>query len=281
MNFTVIDVEASGLDTIYDTVHQFAYAVINEHGKVFRAEKLYYYYDGAPYHEEAYAIHGITRETLRKHESELQVNLTKMYCALNKANIVGYNSGWITAKGNEAGFDLSICRNFLIGQGLPHIAGSTLYDVMLLYWKHTGKRWKLTELCKEMNVTPELINMFNKQCFGEESAAHDAGYDVAATMLLFLQAYRLGWVDTSGFGVREDVGEDYIDTTEGALYLTLSNAGVMEVYNPRTKAMMSVQNVNESQPGLFKIWSADFNTHLYKQGSDGIYKNGNQNILSM
>lgn len=195
MLFTVGDVETSGLD-VHCSVHSFSYVLMDEWLSVKRAETLYFWKEGeTKWTEEAYAVHGLSKEFLRQYEDQFEDNLKKMYIVLHMSDFVGYNSGYVGSDNLLHGFDLQVCRNFLENFGLPVPVPVGMYDVMRLIMPVHKKRIKLTRAVVEWGIDPNLVQAFMVTYFKQEGRAHESSYDVICTALLFQKLCAEGYVD--------------------------------------------------------------------------------------
>ena len=187
MIYTVFDLETSGLVDGRDDVLQFAYIVTDsESGKLIRANQFYLWEDNYQWSQEAFAVHGISKEFLKSlPKEEMPRKYQEMYTVLSRANVVGYNS---------KKFDWPFVDAFLTTHAVRPLPPDSHTDVMLLAQKATGKKKKLTVLTEELGFTPELVQGVNAAWFGKAAKAHDASYDVTATALCLTKMRGLGYV---------------------------------------------------------------------------------------
>lgn len=184
MYYTVFDIETTGLDASICDIIQFAYANLDENFNCIKAECLYFYRDDMHWSEEAFKIHGISKDFLRKYKDDYETNLKKMYITLARSNAVTFNGD---------NFDIPFCNTWLKKQGMLDINPNRTYDVMRIYQPVFKKRIKLVALPEKIGLQKELIEAVAKSWFGYSGGAHDASYDVTATALGFSYAIRNGY----------------------------------------------------------------------------------------
>lgn len=186
MLYTYFDVETSGLDTMNDDVLSFSYMLADENLRVMRAETLYFWKEGVTkWSQQAYEVHGLSKEFLRQYADDYDKNLRKMYIAMSYSALVGFNSGWIGNDGLIHGFDYSICKQFLIRNGLYEPKVLEFNDVM----KMAGRRIKCTALFDKLGLSRELAEAYTNVYFGEDAKAHNSAYDVVMTAMEFQAMY--------------------------------------------------------------------------------------------
>lgn len=210
MLFTTIDIETTGFDQYGCDIIQFAYAITSETGETVKAETLYFYYPGVErsWSEEAFAVHGITLEELRKHEEEFETNLHKMWIAMYKSNCVSFN-------GDR--FDIPFVQKWLKRMGYPIVEVYNSYDVMRIFQNH-GFKGKLVDMPGKIGLSTEIISMVTEQRFGDKGHAHAAYYDITATNLLFNYAVNKKWVDLNAYDmnkVNENMKDRRLDESAG------------------------------------------------------------------
>lgn len=210
MLYTVFDVETSDLDPGCDVL-SFAYSLCDENFNIMRSEVLYFWKEGVTqWTEEAYQINKLSKDFLRQYADDYEKNLKKMYVVLSMADLVGYNSGFIRKDGIIGGFDFSRCKEFLKRNGFPAPEPRSFTDIMRIYQRHhAGYRAKLTKAFAEYKQSQELAAAICETYFNDPASnPHCASFDVAMTMLLFLDFYRKGWID------KEDPGDDCVEQEE-------------------------------------------------------------------
>lgn len=267
MLFTVGDIETTGLSHREHDIIQFAYAITNEFGKVIKAECLYFYYPGVErsWSEQAYDVHGIPLEELRKHAEEFEVNCKKMWIAVAKSNFVGYNSDR---------FDLPFIKGWLRRMGFPMPEEYTSHDVMNIVRPHVGK-YKLTQATESLGFTADIISRITETNFGTVGRAHLAFYDVTATSLLFSYAVRKKWVNltpVTATEVSENYTERHLDEAEGKTlynnikyYIKDHNDNVYEVaLCPDASKYVYYMHTVTDKTGIF----------VENEKEPGIYRNG-------
>lgn len=189
MLFTTIDVETTGLDTYNSDIIQFAYSLTNETGRVIRSECLHFYYQGIErsWSDAAYAVHGIPLQELRTHAEEFETNCKKMWIAIARANVVGYNSDT---------FDIPFIQRWLKRMGYPIPEPNMKYDVMKIFRQH-GVRGKLVQVTESVGFTKDIVERISELNYGIAGRSHLAFYDVTETNLLLNYAISKKWIDTS------------------------------------------------------------------------------------
>lgn len=198
MLFTFFDVETSGLESNCDIL-SFSYMLADENLDVRRAETLYFWKEGVTkWTEEAYAIHGLSKEFLREYSGDYEKNLQKMYLYLTFSTLVGYNSGWIGADGLIHGFDYDRCRAFLSRNDIPEPRPAGFMDVMKMAEHALHRRVKLGVAFEQFGLSHDIASAINAVYFGSgEGRAHESAYDVIMTALIFQQLYDDG-AESSG-----------------------------------------------------------------------------------
>lgn len=175
MLYSVIDIETTGLDVYRDSPLTFTALTINEKDEVVRAEHLYFYEPSIiTLNPEAEKVHGITKDILTPHIPEFWSNVKRMFNIVSYANMIGYNS---------IAFDYRLIFHFLRRCGLQPFDLLSHTDVMTMCGK---KRQKLTSVCDQYHITPELLTSLVSKTFNcDGTKAHDSRYDVIATYLLY------------------------------------------------------------------------------------------------
>lgn len=179
--FVVFDLETTGFSSVSSDVIQLAYIVFDSNNMFVKAETLYFYYEGMSWSEDAYNVHHIPLDFLRKHKDKFRENLIKAYSVLNHANVIGHNS---------EDFDCPFIRNWLRRMGIAGLEFGVRNDTMKAYRPLTRKaRIKLTALCRMMNITDDIVNQMTQIWFNDsgEFAHHNAAFDTTATALLTLR----------------------------------------------------------------------------------------------
>lgn len=177
--YVVIDFETTGFDPSTCDIIEFAYAAFEDDGLFVKAERLYFYYKGMSWSEEAFGVHQIPLSFLEKHEDKFKENLIKMYSILNNNTVVGFNC---------KAFDCPFAVTWLRRQGIYGLCYHRIKDVMLSYKPVTKRaRIKLTRLLDMVGITDAAISSFTEKWFGGDEnglRSHEASYDVTATALL-------------------------------------------------------------------------------------------------
>lgn len=182
MIYTVVDIETTGLNKAYDDIIQFAYMMLDENLNVIRSEILYMYYpEMRDSTEGALNLHGLTRDFLKQYEKDFETNVRKMYSILARSNVITHNGD---------SFDIPFCRIWLSKFEMPDVTIENSFDTIKIYQPIYKRKMKLTKLVMELGYKPEDIQLLTKLHFGYEGNAHDAGYDVTATMVCFIEACR-------------------------------------------------------------------------------------------
>lgn len=188
--FIVFDIETTGFNRSTDDVIQFAYIAFDK-GHAIRSDVLYFYHDDMAWSEEAYAVHQISQDFLRKYREDFNKNLIKIFTVLSGANVCGFNSD---------SFDCPFVTQWLSRQGLSGLEFRVTQDVMVAYRPIMKRRmFKLTALTEQMGVTTEVVQNMARMWFKENAGdrAHDASYDVTATALFTLQGVNKGLISFS------------------------------------------------------------------------------------
>ena len=218
MLYTIYDTETSGLEEDADIL-SFSYMLCDENLRVGRAETLYFWKEGeTKWTEEAYKIHGLSKEFLRQHADKFEDNLKKMYIVLSYAYTVGYNSGYLKTRyqhfhpetrtftiddnpdGGTAvqvvmGFDFPRCKRFLLNHDIEAPNPSAMIDVMRELQRYNrGIKRKLQKAYDQYGLSRELADMMNQAYFTEKSEAHNSAYDVVCTAILFSYMKREGMI---------------------------------------------------------------------------------------
>lgn len=181
--YVVFDLETTGFDPATCDIIEFAYAAFDDNGVFIKSERLYFYYKGMSWSDEAYAVHQIPLSFLEKHADEFKTNMIKMYSILKHNTVVGYNC---------QAFDCPFVSTWLNRQGIYGMSFHRIKDVMLSYKPITKRsRIKLSKLLDMVELPETTVTSFAKLWFGGDEIglrAHEASYDVAATALLTLKA---------------------------------------------------------------------------------------------
>ena len=177
MSFIVLDIETTGLNRHADVPLQFAYIqyddkfILQKSGSFFIKPSL------GVWHEDAVAIHGLSKEFLQENGVDPKVAAATIYALCVRNNIVGYNS---------KGFDGELLTYWLDHMGHPARTIQSHLDIMHEWTKRTGTRQKLTELCKNLSFTEAYLETLTKTIFRDKPTgahAHDAAYDVTSTFM--------------------------------------------------------------------------------------------------
>lgn len=189
MLYTIFDTETSGLESGCDVL-SFAYMLTDENLDIKRAETLYYWKEGVTkWTEEAYQIHGLSKEFLRQYEADYETNLKKMYLVLSYSELVGYNSGRLNKEGLVVGFDFAVCKNFLMRNDLYEPTPLNFYDTMIMYRRIYKHQTSLQKAFDEQGLPRDLADTFMEVYYKSKAGAHDAAYDTVCTALLFNKMY--------------------------------------------------------------------------------------------
>ena len=179
MVYTFLDIETNGLDINQDSPIQFAYLEMTSSGLFLRRRSYYINITSDRWSEGAQDAHHITREFLKQHGIEETRAAASMYSVLANCYPVTYNGQT---------FDLTLLRNFFRRKGISGPIPTDGFDVMREWQKfYGGRNKKLTTVCEELGIPPAYIATMTKQLFKQDdlTRAHDASYDVVATMLVF------------------------------------------------------------------------------------------------
>lgn len=238
MLYTFIDTETSGLEEDSDIL-SFSYMLADEYMNVKNAETLYFWKEGVTkWTEEAYAIHGLSKEFLRQHEDNYMTNLTKMYIALNYAIVTGYNSGWIGKDGLLKGFDYKRCKRLLSMNDFYEPKPLQFIDVMQICSGIYHKRRKLQSVFDERGLSRDLASAYSMVHFGDSGNAHMSSYDVVVTGMLFQQLYQEGYINDSDNNVLDyDIDIEHRDGDEWVLFMENDELKARNLYEDTTYNM--------------------------------------------
>jgi DNA polymerase III epsilon subunit-like protein len=184
VQYTIFDIETTGLDPGSDAVIQLAFITVNQELFPLRSRNYYLYKRGMPWSKEAAAVHKLTQEFLQQYEADYERNLLNIYCALQRGSLVGHNSN---------SFDIPFTSQFLVREGLPRLSPDNSYDTMKIWQPKFGKRMKLGNLVKELGIEEESVTQLASVLFNESPeklASHNACYDATATLLCWREALR-------------------------------------------------------------------------------------------
>lgn len=186
MIYTVFDVETTGLRIGTDCVLQFAYLTFDSiDNKVINADSFYLWDESYPWSEEAYKVHGISKEFLRSlPKQDMKSKYGKMFQALSSAHLMTYN-------GNR--YDIPFCDNFLKRYAVQPYAPASQTDVLVLAQHAYGKRFKLVNLVEHLGIPTDLICSMQQEYFHSSTGAHDATYDVISTLLCYIRLRGAGF----------------------------------------------------------------------------------------
>lgn len=187
--YTFMDIETTGFSRTEDDIISYAYILTSEDFKeIIGTGVRYLYRDGqAESSPGAFGVHGITTKFLKQFEAEYENNLCKLHKVTSNVRLIGHNID---------SFDAPFIDAYLYKNGITEhrIRGESI-DTMRAYQSVYGKRMKLTALCEDMGITPEIIVASQKQLFPNQSVinrAHDASYDTVATLLVVLRGRKDG-----------------------------------------------------------------------------------------
>lgn len=185
MLYTIYDLETTGLSKSTSEVCQCAILRVTQNLTPVEAHSYYFYHDGMHWTAGAERIHGLSRDFLKQYADQFDANLLHMYAALQRGNLVGYNSD---------AYDNELATSYLARCGLPYLQPAISYDVMNIWGKEFGHKLKLTELTEKLGYSPEMVSRLARHLFKEdgELGAHNACYDVTATYLCFQKAIQKG-----------------------------------------------------------------------------------------
>lgn len=190
MIVTVFDVEAGGLDKYKSDILSFAYVTYDDiQRRIVDYDVLYFYWPGIQNSPGAYEVNKLDMEFLRNNCHDVQANFDKMYKALSRTVLVGYNS---------KNYDLDLINsNALRHKGLRPVPDGHI-DLLQVYRPVYGKRVKLTKVLEDLPQLHPLRDYFYSQSFGKEgnfeNRAHDAAYDVISTLIAYVQAKGEGYL---------------------------------------------------------------------------------------
>lgn len=228
MLYTVIDVETAGLNKYKDSIHSFSYVLMTSTGSILKAETLYFWKEGVTnWSQEAYEVHGLSKEFLRQYEGDFEKNLKKMAIILKRANVMGYNSGYISKEGYLAGFDLIACLEFLKKFELADskMPVDSLLDLMSVVRKVTKRNIKLSEAVEKYGISEDNIKLMTEVFFQTPNENfHSSAYDVMATVLLYLELAKRGVIYVKGLSAeKETSGVRYKFTEDMNIYDTVDD----------------------------------------------------------
>ena len=264
MLFTYYDTETSGL-SMNDDVLSFSYMLADENVRVEKAETLYFWKEGVTkWSQEAYEVNGLSKEFLRQYADQYETNLKKMYIVMSRAELVGWNSGRLNAENKIVGFDYNIISSFLRRNGFPRIQGATLHDAMTLYGRWRGrKRWtSLVKAIELEGISPALLEAYTKGYFGNgEAKAHDSGYDVVCTAMVFSRIYAAGLVYGNN---TPSVTPDDVDLTDWVL--TVGTDGALHVVSEYSNVNMSLPEFSAAYPVVYKRIMENPKQYMQQEG---------------
>lgn len=186
--FTVFDIESTGLSPMHNDLIQFAYVTFDDNLMMLKSDVLYFFYEGMSWSDDAYEIHHIPMEELKKHADEFEANLIKMWTVLSGANVCGHNI---------IKFDCPFVTRWLERFGLSGLRFGIMQDTMVGFRPmNRGHDMKLSRLCELCDVDENVINQYLPIWFPESGATtfHNAAYDVAATAVCTILGLHKGYL---------------------------------------------------------------------------------------
>ena len=186
MQYTIFDIETTGLSPRSSAIVQFAYITCDSRLFPIRGRNYYFYKEGMPWSKEAEAVHGLSQEFLSQYKDQYDENLIHMYQVVHRATLVGHNSD---------AFDVPFVRQFLAGEGMEMPVPTQCYDTMKLWTKDYGRKPKLGALLSFLELDEDAIIRTAQLMFGADAGdlkAHNACYDVALTLACFRKAVEEG-----------------------------------------------------------------------------------------
>lgn len=179
MTLTFFDLETSGLDTAKSDIHQLAYACYDTKSrKVFKANSFYLWEDDYEWSPAAAKVNGISKEFLEAlPKEEMQKKYQEIFAVFNRADVIGYNNN---------NYDNPLLQNFMSRRARSIVFDSTqdVRNMARNYFK--GNAGKLCDLPNRLGLPDSVVSLYQKNIFGVQSQAHDATYDVAATLVCYL-----------------------------------------------------------------------------------------------
>lgn len=195
MLHTVIDLETTGLNRHRGAVLAAGYLTLDDKlENVIDSDILYFYQESFPDSDaKALELHGLTRSFLRQYTDDFSKNLKKLFKLVLKGSLIGHNIDQ---------FDLPYMQEFLARNGYGDVEAFQTFDTMKIYkpvfgGNYHGARVSLTNLISELKIPRDGIEIMQKHYFkGKDiqTVAHDATYDVTATLIAFLEAKRREYV---------------------------------------------------------------------------------------
>lgn len=222
--FVVFDIETTGLIGSTCDIIEFSYILFDSNNTFVRSEQLYYYYPGMSWNEDAYKVHRIELEELKKHKDSFKENIIKMYSVLNRANVAGHN---------VKQFDCPFVKQWLTRMGLSNLEFGIVVDTMVAYKPiYKRPRIKLTKLAELMSFSPDTVKTMAGFWFPDANASrpHEASYDVAMTAMLVLKGINEGWIS-----------------------FALNNVSAAEVTTEGMEDVLFTREVKESDPNRFMV----------------------------
>lgn len=180
MMLTFFDTETTGLDVFNNDIIQFAYLQTDTNTGFVRANCFNLWEEGYSWSDDAYKVHGFSKEYLRTLPIEdMQKKYEEMFIVMSRANAVSYNG---------INFDYPLVQSFMARWAVKPEPLNSHYDVMKIAQDAFGKRRKLVDLTAQLGITPDYIQRMVEIFFKRpQTQAHDAAYDTVATLLCFEQ----------------------------------------------------------------------------------------------
>ena len=188
MILTFYDLETSGLDKGSCDIHQLAYVQYNTNTRrIVRSNAFYLWEDNYQWSEGAFKVNGLSKEFLQSLPKEqMPAKYQEIFTVFNRSDVIGYNN---------INYDDVVLQNFMARHAQP-ISIDSQQDVRNMarsYFK--GNAGHLSDLPARLNIPETLIHTWQKVFFGNQTQAHDATYDVAATFVCY---DALNWRNNSG-----------------------------------------------------------------------------------
>ena len=203
MIVTVVDIETTGFDTYADDILEVAYMQTDTRTMdVIRHGVLYFYKPEFRVESRAQQVHGLTREFLKRYESEFDDNLVSLYTLLERGCIIGKNS-------NK--FDVPFLVSWLqrMAPVLNRVKLFGMCDMQEIIAPHfreyVAKNTGVMPSARRTGKLEEYLSMFGyskeglvksfTELYGDERAhAHSALFDVYMTYICMREARDRKWL---------------------------------------------------------------------------------------
>jgi DNA polymerase III epsilon subunit-like protein len=189
--YTFIDIETTGFSRTEDEIISFAYILTGTDFKTIIDTGVRYLYQEGQKNSSpgAYEVHGLSNRFLAAYAEEYENNLCKLNKIASCCRLVGHNVD---------AFDAPFIEAYLNKNGFIYdrLRGESI-DTMKAFHSVYGKRKKLTDLCNDYDITPNIISTLQAKLFKGYrifDRAHDAAYDTTATLLLTVRAKEEGLI---------------------------------------------------------------------------------------